>query len=148
MTLAITPPPIELWGAVDGDASAYLEELVIGELPALLALPGPGSSVDVEVVGPHLRLCGTVGIGHFRRLSDFLNNRDGLIELRDATILRRNGDPTKVRTQSIWLSPHEVTLMGQLESPPDGAPQSEMRVPKQPRGLIVVTPGHTLTGEV
>jgi hypothetical protein len=144
MTLTLDPLAI----AVDGDASTYLEELVVGDLPDFLQSNPVESDIDVEVVGPHLRLCGTVRIGQFRRLSDFLNNRDGLIELRDATILRRNGDPTKVRTRSIWLSPNEVTLIGQSALPSTDASSADMRVAKVARGLIVVTPGHTLTGEV
>jgi hypothetical protein len=134
--------------AVDGDASTYLEELVTGELPAFLRAPAVENALEVEVVGSHIRLRGTVAIGHFRRLSDFLNNHDGLISLRDATVLRRNGDPTKVRTQGIWLSPNEVTLIAQHELLKQEANSTDLRVAKVPRTLIVVTPGHTLTGNI
>ena len=134
--------------AVDGDASTYLEELVVGDLPTwTIGVPGE-SELSVEVVGPHLRLSGTIATGHFRRLSDFLNNHQGLIELHDATIPRRNGDPTKVRTRSIWLSPTEVTLIGQSDVGGDDQTRSDLQVAKVSRGLIVVTPGHTLTGAV
>lgn len=134
--------------AINGDASTYLEELVVGELPAFTEAVADGSALPVEIVGSHIRLCGTVSIGHFRRLSDFLNSRDGLIAVRDATVLRRNGDPTKVRSASIWLSPDEVTLIAQHAVPVDGQSNGEVRVPKVARSLIVVTPGHTLTGSV
>ena len=87
-------------------------------------------------------------LGYFRRISDFLNNHDGLIELGDATILRRNGDPTKVRTPSIWLSPTEVTLVGQRHGDTPTETPSDLRITKAARSLIVVTPGHTLTGQV
>jgi hypothetical protein len=132
----------------DGDASEHLEELIVGQLPTLLRSENAGPAVDVELVGPHLRIAGTMGIGHFRRLSDFLNHHEGLIELRDATVLRRNGDPTKVTTKSIWISPLEVTIIGQAVDPPRNGDAPDFYVPKVPRGLIVVTPGHTLTGEV
>jgi len=132
--------------AVDGDASTYLEELVVGDLPTWAEERVGESELLVEVVGPHLRLSGSMAIGHFHRLSDFLNNHLGLIELHDATILRRNGDPTKVRTRSIWLSPTEVTLIGQADVSIDEG--SDLRVPKVARGLIVVSPGHTMTGAV
>jgi hypothetical protein len=145
LTLSISEDAI----AVDGDASTYLEELIVGDLPTLTPTIGDAvGSLPVEVVGPHLRLEGTMRLGYFRRISDFLNNHDGLIELGDATILRRNGDPTKVRTPSIWLSPTEVTLVGQRGvGAPDEGP-SDLRVSKAARSLIVVTPGHTLTGQV
>ena len=95
-----------------------------------------------------MRLEGDLSTGYFRRLSDFLNHHDGLIALRDATILRRNGEQTRVRTPSIWLSPSEVTLIGQnaVDGVDNGSP--DLRIPKDPRTLIVVTPGHTLTGSV
>ena len=143
------PSATELVAAIDGDASTYLEELIVGELPAFMQTSADGdNAVAVELVGPHLRLEGTIGLGYFRRLSDFMNNHDGLIQLRDATILRRNGDPTKVRTPSIWLSPTEVTLIGQRESDASPANVSDLRVSKTERSLIVVTPGHTVTGLV
>jgi hypothetical protein len=133
---------------IDGDASEHLEELVVGELPALGSVQAPANTVDIELVGPHLRLTGRLGIGHFRRLSDFLNAQESLIQLLDATVLRRNGDPTKVRTPSIWISPDEVTIIGQSEERTGEPPPPEFRLPKVPKGLIVVTPGHTLTGQV
>ena len=132
----------------DGDASDHLEELLVGQLPAFLESEDSGPAVDVELVGPHLRIAGTVGIGHFRRLSDFFNHHEGLIELRDATVLRRNGDPTKVTTRSIWISPLEVTLIGQPSVSPHDGGAPEFFVPKVPIKMIIVTPGHTMTGEV
>ncbi len=132
--------------ATDGDASEHLEELIVGQLPALLRLERNGPAVGVELVGQHLRLEGTMEIGHFHRLSDFLNHHEGLIELLDATILRRNGDPTKVTTRSIWINPQDVTIIGQTT--PQQASQPELFVPKVAKKMIMVTPGHTLTGDV
>ena len=97
---------------VDGDAATHLEALVFGAVAP--APPTAGAEgLPIELVGQHLRLSGTVIIGFHRRLTDFVNNHDGLIQLRDVTVLRRNGDPTKVTSPSIWVSPDEVTLIGQ-----------------------------------
>ena len=134
-------------GFVDGDASAHLEELVAGVLAPLVPEPD-ASGVDVELVGPHLRLSGTIVLGRFRRLSDYLNSHEGLIPLRNATVLRRNGDPTKVTAASIWVSPDEVSLIGEPGATTDQPAAPEFRLAKVPRSLIVVTPGHTLTGSV
>lgn len=139
---------------IDGDVSTHLEDLLIGELEPLDASAPEagamsGASVTVELVGPHLRVAGTFDLGRFRRLSDFLNNQVGLMALHRATVLRRNGDPTKVTARHIWVSPAEVTIIGQTdEVAANGAAPPEFRIPKRPEGLIIVTPGHTLTGQV
>jgi len=148
LTASLDPEAVLEEKAIDGDASTHLEELVVGALPSFDAAEQPGQAVAIELVGPHLRLAGSVGIGNFRRLSDFLNHHVGLIELHDATILRRNGEPTKVTTRSIWISPTEVTIVGQHEGAAAEPSSPDFIVPKVPRGLIVVTPGHTLTGQV
>jgi hypothetical protein len=132
---------------LEGDASVHLEELVVGELPELALREAVAQLVAVEMVGPNLRMSGSINIGQFRRLSDFLNNFEGLVPVREATILRRTGEATQVRTQSIWVAPTEVTLFAQTE---EQAAQSasDLQVPKVAVPLVVVTPGHTLTGEV
>jgi hypothetical protein len=142
-TLAPDPEPF-----VDGDASAHLEELIDGALPASAFDAPLGTTVAVELVGPHLRMAGTIGLGRFRRLSDLLNNHDGLIGLHDATILRRNGTATRVTAPTIWVSPAEVTLIGESGSSEAEEAPPEFRIPKVARPLVFVTPGHTLTGEV
>ncbi len=133
----------------DGDASRHLEELLVGPLQPMTREPVQGTAIQMELIGPHLRLAGLMGIGHFQRLSDFVNHHEGLLELRDATVLRRNGDPTRVTTPSIWVSPDEVTLMGQaVEDRADADVGQEMHIDKVVHTLIVITPGHTLTGNV
>ena len=139
-----TPP-----SADDGDASIHLEELVeeAQTLPASFALPEQ-TSVEIELIGPHLRVSGTMLTGYHRRLSDYVNSQHGLLHLRGATVLRRNGDPTKVTTPSIWASPTEVTLIAQAsEVGLDDAP-ADFVIPKRAHTMVVVTSGHTLTGEV
>lgn len=134
-------------GTTEGDASAYLEELIDAPLPFVEASDEGGTAVDVELVGPHLRLAGTIGLGRFRRLSDLVNHHLGLIGLRNATILRRNGTATRVTAPTIWVSPAEVTLIGEPGAEPrDAAP--EFRIAKEPHSLVFVTPGHTLTGQI
>ena len=135
----------EEWG--EGDASAHLEELVVGPLPELVSAPQIGRVESVELVGPYLRMSGQLSIGQFRRISDFLNNHEGLVGIREATMLRRNGEPTKVRSPSIWVAPHELTMVAQVQADV-AATTGDLQVPKMTMPLIVVTPGHTLTAEV
>jgi hypothetical protein len=142
-------PPLEEGPTftVDGDAAVHLEELVVEEIEAAPLAPVDDALV-VELVGPHLRMAGSVQIGMHRRLSDFVNNHEGLIRLHGVTILRRNGDPTKVTAPSLWVSPDEVTLIGQQTDPNARETPRELRIPKRGYELIVVTTGHTLTGIV
>ena len=115
-------------------------------MPAAPAAAADG--LPIELVGQHLRLSGTVIIGFHRRLTDFVNNHEGLIQLRDVTVLRRNGDPTKVTSPSIWVSPDEVTLIGQATDLDEREFDTREFMQKRAHQLIIVTPGHTLTGVV
>jgi hypothetical protein len=132
---------------VDGDAATHLEALVFGAV-AIGPAPAGAEGLPIELVGQHLRLSGTVIIGFHRRLSDFVNNHEGLISLRDVTVLRRNGDPTKVTSPNLWVSPEEVTLIGQATDVDERETAGLEFMQKRAFQLIVVTPGHTLTGEV
>jgi hypothetical protein len=132
---------------VDGDAATHLEALGLGAVaPPLPAARAEG--LPLELVGQHLRLSGTVNLGYHTRLSDFVNNHDGLIQLRDVTVLRRNGDPTKVTSASIWVNPDEVTLIGEMADVDERESIGLDYREKRASHLIVVTPGHTLTGAV
>jgi hypothetical protein len=135
-------------GAVDGDAGSYLDELIESVSPVAAEDAGRGAVEEVELAGPHLRLSGGIALGRFRRLSDVVNHGQGLILLHDATVLRRNGTATRVTTPSIWVNPAEVTLIGQATTISDDTAPADLRVQKEARFLIVVTPGHTLTAEV
>jgi hypothetical protein len=132
---------------VDGDAATHLEALGLG---AFTSTPttAKAEGVPLELVGQHLRLSGTVNLGYHKRLSDFVNNHEGLIQLRDVTVLRRNGDPTKVTSPSIWVNPEEVTLIGEMSDVELGESGATEFRQKRAFQLIVVTPGHTLTGSV
>ncbi|HXX61833.1 MAG TPA: hypothetical protein VEI48_11175 [Candidatus Sulfotelmatobacter sp.] len=134
-----------LEGIVDGDAATYLEALGFEAVAPALRTKSEG--VPLELVGQHLRLSGTVNLGYHGRLSDFVNNHDGLIPLLDVTVLRRNGDPTKVTSPSIWVNPDEVTLIAEMTDVEDRQPSGEYRQ-RTAHQLIVVTTGHTLTGSV
>ena len=133
---------------IEGDASVHLEELVVGQLPDVAALAAVGQIVQVELVGPYLRMLGGLNIGQFRRVSDFLNSNEGLLPILQATVLRRNGEPTRVRAEGIWVAVQEMTLVGLHDAPAPQSADPGLQVAKVAVPLIVVTPGHTLTGEI
>lgn len=131
----------------EGDAAVHLEEL-LGEAAGTLEPRAGPEGLRIEIVGPHLRVAGTVQLGHHRRLSDFINNHQGLIDLQQATVLRRNGDPTRVYAPHIWINLDDVSLVGSLTDDRPAEPLPTMRLDKSSHPIIVVTQGHTLTGEV
>ena len=134
---------------VGDDASIQLEEIFGDAVAAPLeATTGTAVSCHVELVGPHLRLAGEMALGNFRRLSDFVNNHEGLFRVHDAIVMRRNGDLTKVAMPDVWVAPTEVTLIAQPVVDAATAPPPEFAMPKRRDGLIIVTPGHTMTGEI
>lgn len=137
--------PSDRWS--DGDAGAHLEELFVGDVVARPSRELEGQWTEIELIGLHLRMSGAINTGHFRRLSDYLNHHEGLIALQNATVLRRNGDPTKVTAPSIWVTPDEVTLVA-LRQPETQPADRSMVMARVPKTIIVVTPGHTLTGEI
>jgi hypothetical protein len=146
---ATTPNPKIDHPELDGDAAIHLEELVVSDVSAVAFEMPEQTAVAIELVGPHLRVAGTMMTGYHRRLSDFVNSHLGLLHIRSATILRRNGDATKVTTPSIWASPTEVTLIAQTDEEQNAASaQSDLIIPKVAHTLVVVTSGHTLTGNV
>ena len=142
-------PSTEARASVEGDAAAHLEDLLAGAAPvAPEAAASDVSDVAVELAGPHLRVSGRVVLGRWGRLSDMLNNQEGLLEIRDARVLYRNGSPTHVVTPRLWVNLTEVTLIGQMENAAQASARPEFRIMKDKHALIVVTPGHTLTGDV
>lgn len=133
-------------GWSEGDAALHLEELVFD--PTSLLEPTQGEGQLIEIVGPHLRVSGSLQLGYHNRLSDYINHHQGLMDLQGATVLRRNGEPTRVFAPSIWINLDDVTLVGTLSEERRTTGWEDMRRPTEAHPIIVVTPGHTLTGEV
>jgi hypothetical protein len=143
---AETPSTERVPAWVEGDAADHLEDLVAEVAPSAPSVDEEG--VAIEIVGPHLRVSGRVRLGYHRRLSDFINNHQGLVVLHDATVLRRNGDPTRVFAPSIWINLDDVTLVGQLVDDRPESASATVRMEKRPHTIIAVTQGHTLTGDI
>jgi hypothetical protein len=108
----------------------------------------------VELVGPHLRVSGEISLANFGRLSDMINHSRGYIRLKDARLLRRNGEPTDLIVPELMVNQDEVTFVGQsaeAASPAPAASGSEMDRPlmsRVPRQVVIFTEGHTLTGTI
>ena len=110
---------------------------------------------SIELVGPHLRVTGCISLLRFTRLSDLINHSRGFVMLKDAGLLRRNGDPTGLVVSELMVNQDEITFIGQQAG--DSSSTSDTGLPggmdrplmeRKPRELVIFTPGHTLTGTI
>jgi hypothetical protein len=108
----------------------------------------------IELVGPHLRVAGDIPMLNFNRLSDLINNNHGFVRLKDARLMRRNGEPTNLVVPELMVNQDEITFIGQKaedvstapSGPSDGMDRPLME--RIPRKLVIFTAGHTLTGTI
>lgn len=116
-----------------------------------------GRSEPIELVGPHLRVSGTINLGRFARLNDLVNHSRGFVRLHDARLLRRNGDPTSLVLAELMVNQDEITFIGQashvLEAEPDSITGGLLTgdrpaMEKAPRRFVVFTPGHAIAGSI
>ncbi|MBA3235618.1 MAG: hypothetical protein H0T59_06465 [Chloroflexi bacterium] len=116
-----------------------------------------GRDEPIELVGTYLRLTGIVNLGRFGRLSDLINASSGYVRIRDARLLRRNGDATKMMLPELMVDQDEISFIAQTEAP---APEPGAAVgfiepafgaeieARKPRQFVMFTPGHAVTGKV
>jgi len=118
---------------------------------------GGGHEEPIELVGMNLRLTGTVSLGRFGRLTDFINASSGYLRVRDARLLQRNGEPTGLVLGELMVDQDEISFIAQAQAPPPEAgaatgfiePISDTTVEhRKAREFVIFTPGHTLSGTV
>ena len=115
---------------------------------------GPENYEVIELVGPHLRVSGSVSLLRFTRLSDLVNHNQGFFRLSNALLLRRNGDPTGTVIEELMVNQDGVTFLAQkaehLSSEATALPGGMDRplMERMPRKLAIFTEGHTITGTV
>jgi hypothetical protein len=115
-----------------------------------------GRDEPIELVGTHLRVNGTINLGRFGRLTDLINASSGYVRVRDAQLLRRNGDPTSMTLPELMVDQDEISFIAQRDPSMDhpGSPGYNMMFTTEAPGVrkarefIMFTPGHTVTGQV
>jgi hypothetical protein len=116
-----------------------------------------GHDEPIELVGTHLRLKGVISLGRFNRLSDLINASRGYVRVRDARLLRRNGDPTSLILPELMVDQDEISYIAQAQAPvPESGTAAGFVEPtfggevvaRKPREFVMFTPGHTVTGKV
>ncbi len=106
-----------------------------------------GRAEPVEILGPGLRLAGTLSVGGFNRLSDFVNLSEGLVGLRDGRLLGWHGeDPVGVAPE-LWLTRRAITMIAQREPQPI-QDREGFRVTRQTQRLSIVSHDLLITGNV
>jgi hypothetical protein len=118
---------------------------------------GAGRDEPIELVGTHLRVSGVVALGRFGRLSDLINALSGYVKIRDARLLRRNGDPTNTVLPELMVDQGEISFIAQTDpAAPEGAaaagsvdPRFEGATTKRSaREFVIFTPGHMVSGRI
>ena len=110
-----------------------------------------GSQVEVELVGPHLRVGGKVSLGRFGRLSDRVNHTRGFVLMNEARLLKRNGDPTPLVLAELYVNQDEITFIAVMHAGEDDQPASDddrdrPLIQKEAHRYVVFTPGHSISG--
>ena len=123
----------DAWGA----SGAYAEE---GE---------GGGEQYLEILGSDLWVAGVIDLGRFRRVADMMNLVQGYLVMRDAVVLTRTGDATRLTMPELRVIPDDIALVAQVED--DGATSSadgSMVVEKRRERLVVLTRTHIIDGDV
>jgi hypothetical protein len=114
----------------------------------------------IQLVGTHLRLNGLIALGRFGRLSDLINSSSGYVRVRDARLLRRNGDPTSLVLPELVVNQDEIAFIAQSASvsvesaaatPGGGYLEAGFGAaiePRKAREFVIFTPGHTISGKI
>ena len=103
------------------------------------------TSERVELIGTHLRAEGSVELGSFNRLSDYVNLLTGFFTIHDVTLMSRLGEPTRLTFDDLRVRLDEIGLVAQA-APPQYAPPDDVLVPKARRRLVLMTTAHLIYG--
>jgi hypothetical protein len=126
-----------------------------GGLREPFAIRAPGDEDDaavarspaiarVQLIGTHLRAEGSVDLGHFVRLSDYVNVLDGFFTVHDVVLLSRLGGQTRITFPDFRVRLDEIAIVGQAVD--DAVHDEERVIPKQRRRLVVTTGAHIIYG--
>ena len=119
-----------------------------------------GHHEPIELVGTHLRLTGEIFLGRYARLSDLINASSGYVRVRNARLLRRNGEPTSLVLPELMVDQDEISFIAQAAAPPPepgaSGPSSAFlesgvgaaMEARTAREFVMFTPGHSVTGKV
>jgi hypothetical protein len=103
---------------------------------------------QVEVIGTHLRMSGTVDLHGFGRLSDYVSLQPGSVPLWDVTLLNRRGQPTADTLRGLAIRLSDLTLITQRQAFAPPTVGEDMYIDKIHRRVMAITVGHIVEGTV
>jgi hypothetical protein len=118
---------------------------------------GAGRDEPIELVGTHLRVSGVIALGRFGRLSDLINALSGYVRVRDARLLRRNGEATSTVLPELMVDQGEISFIAQTDprTPEAGAAIGFVDqgldgggTRRSAREFVIFTPGHMVSGRI
>jgi len=108
-----------------------------------------GGDQYIELIGTQLWVAGTLNLGRFRRVSDFVNIVQGYLVIRDVVVFTRTGESTRLTLPELRVLPDDIAVVGQLgDDKPSGASDSNTYIEKTPQRLVVLTRSHIIDGDV
>jgi len=115
-----------------------------------------GGEQYIEFIGSNLWVGGIVDLGRFRRVSDFVNLVQGYVVIRDAVVLTRTGDATRLTLPELRVLPDDIAVVAQLGDDKDssggGGGGAEagagLVIEKRRQRLVVMTRTHIIDGDV
>jgi len=118
-----------------------------------------GGEQYIELIGSNLWVAGTVDLGRFRRVSDFVNLIQGYMVIRDVVVLTRTGDATRLTLPELRVLPDDIAVVAQLGDDKAGAGGASagggegggggaLVIEKRRQRLVVMTRTHIIDGDV
>jgi hypothetical protein len=123
-----------------------------------------GGEQYIELLGSNLWVAGTVDLGRFRRVSDFVNLVQGYMVIKDVVVLTRTGDATRLTLPELRVLPDDIAVVAQLGDDKShgaagsgagagggtagGGGDSGLVIEKRRQRLVVLTRTHIIDGDV
>ena len=110
---------------------------------------GGGGTQALELIGTELWVAGTVDLGRFRRVSDFVNIVQGYLLIHEATVLSRGGEPTRLAMPELRVLPDDIAVVGQRDAElPQRQAEGDAVIERTRQRLVVFTRSHLIDGDV
>ena len=103
-----------------------------------------GPNLEVELVSSHARIGGSVNLGAYTRLSDFLSFHDDILAVTDGVVLTSRGEASGPRAAQLDTRLETLTLVIDRSTyvPP---PDAEQAIEKKAHRMLAVTEAHVIT---